>query len=71
MRYFQAYGLENLVKSELLTFVEISEETADIIYTQVMIATANYDLETTDNTDTNFGGFLRRGKENVLIKIKP
>jgi hypothetical protein len=36
---------------------------------------SNYDLETkvaglsADNTNTNFGGLLRRGKENVLTKI--
>jgi hypothetical protein len=74
--YFQADGLESPVKSELLTFVEISRETADIIYVQVMKAVADYDLETTlvglsaDNTNTDFGDLFRRGNENVLTKIK-
>jgi hypothetical protein len=31
VRYFQAYDLENPVKNKLLTFVELSEETADIL----------------------------------------
>jgi hypothetical protein len=35
-RYFQAYDLENPVKNKLLTFVEISGETADITSVQVM-----------------------------------
>jgi hypothetical protein len=39
---------------------------------QVVKANANYDLDTkavglsADNTNTDFGGLLRRGKENVL-----
>jgi hypothetical protein len=43
---------------------------------QMMKATANYDLQTkvvglsTDNTNTNFEGLLRKGKGNVLTKIK-
>jgi hypothetical protein len=41
VRYFQAYDLENPVKNKLLTFVEISGQTADIISMQVMKATAN------------------------------
>jgi hypothetical protein len=42
----------------------------------MMKAIANYDLEMNvvglsgDNTNTDFGGLLRRGKENVLTKIK-
>jgi hypothetical protein len=41
-----------------------------------MKAIANYDFETkavrfsADNTNTNFRGLLRRGKVNVLTKIK-
>jgi hypothetical protein len=41
-----------------------------------MKAIANYDSETkvvglsADNTNTNFGGLLRRGKENMLTKIR-
>jgi hypothetical protein len=64
------------VNNKLLTFVEISDEIADIIFMQVMKATGDYDLETkviglsADNINTNFGGMLRRGKENVLTKIK-
>jgi hypothetical protein len=56
--------------------VKTSGETANIIYVQVMNAIANYDLETdvvwlsADNTNTDFEGLLRRGKENVLTKIK-
>jgi hypothetical protein len=34
------------VKNKLLTFVELSGETAHIISMQVMKAIANYDLET-------------------------
>jgi hypothetical protein len=44
-RYFQAYDLENRVNNKLLTLVEISGETADIIFMQVMKSMANYDLE--------------------------
>jgi hypothetical protein len=67
--------LENPVKNKLVSFVELPGETADIISTQVMKAIDNYDLETkevglsADNTNTNYGGFPRRGKENVLIEI--
>jgi hypothetical protein len=76
--YFQAYDLENPVKDKLLTFVEISGETADklLISVQVMKAIATYDLETKivrlsgNNTNTNFGSLFRRGKENVLTNIK-
>jgi hypothetical protein len=76
VRYSQAYDLENTVKNKLLTFVEMSEETADIISMQTIKAIDNYDLETkvvrlsADNTNKNFGCLLRLGKENVLIKIK-
>jgi hypothetical protein len=56
VRYFQAYDLENELKNKLLTFVEISVETADIKSMQVIKAIVKYDLETkvvrlsTDNT---------------------
>jgi hypothetical protein len=43
---FQAYNLKNPVMNKLLTFVDISGETAYIISTHVMKAIANYDLET-------------------------
>jgi hypothetical protein len=75
VRYFHAYDLETPVKNKLLTFVEISEDIADMLSMQVMKAISNYDLETkvvslsADNINTNFGGFFRRGKENVLTKI--
>jgi hypothetical protein len=67
--------LENLVQKKFLTVVETLGETANIIYTHVINATAN-DLETdairlsADNTYTDFGGLLRSGKDNVLTKIK-
>jgi hypothetical protein len=38
--------LEIPVKNKLLTFVEISGETLDIISAQVMKAAASYDLDT-------------------------
>jgi hypothetical protein len=65
-----------MVKNKLLTFVEISGETADIISMQVMKAITNYGLETkvvglaANNTNIIFGSLLRRGKESVLTKIK-
>jgi hypothetical protein len=68
--------IKNTEKNKLLTFVNISGETADRISRHVMKAIANYDSETkvvglsADNTNTNFGGLLRRGKENVLTKIR-
>jgi hypothetical protein len=68
VQYFQACDLENSAKNKLLTFVEISRETADIAPMQVMKAIANYDLGTkvvglsAHNTNTNFGGLLGRGK---------
>jgi hypothetical protein len=43
-RYFQAYDLKNRVKHKLLTLVEISEETVDVILMQVMTSIANYDI---------------------------
>jgi hypothetical protein len=39
-------GLEIPVKNKLLTFVEISGETLDVISAQVMKAVASYDLDT-------------------------
>jgi hypothetical protein len=45
VHYFQAYDLENPLKNKLLTFVEISGETADTIFVKVMKAIANYDLD--------------------------
>jgi hypothetical protein len=68
--------LEKSVKNKLLTIVEISGDTADILSMQMMKVIAYYDLEmnvvklSAINTNTNFGGFFRRGKENVLTKIK-
>jgi hypothetical protein len=65
------------MKNKLLTFVEISEETADIISMQTMKANDNYDSETkvvwlsADNTNKNFGCLLRFSKENVLTKLSP
>lgn len=41
VRYFQVRDLENPVKNELLTCVDISGETTDIISMQVMKETAN------------------------------
>jgi hypothetical protein len=64
------------VKNKFLTLVETSAEAADIISVQAMKAIANYGLETkvvglpAENTNTNFGRLLSRGKENVLTKIK-
>jgi hypothetical protein len=43
VHYFQGYDLENQVKHELMTFVEISGETANIIFMEVMEAVSNYD----------------------------
>jgi hypothetical protein len=57
-------------------FVEISEETTDILSMQVVKVISNYDSDTkvvelsADNTNTNFGGLLRGRKPNVLTKIK-
>jgi hypothetical protein len=55
VRYFQVYDLENRLKNKLLALLEISVETADTIFMQVMKA--------------NFGGVLRRCKENALKLI--
>jgi hypothetical protein len=44
--YFQAYDIENLLKNKLLTFEEISGQTADIIFMQAMKEFANYDFQT-------------------------
>jgi hypothetical protein len=68
VRYFPAYDLDNRMKNKLLTLVEISVETADIIFMQVMKEIASYDLLakeigfSADNTNTNFGGVLGRRK---------
>jgi hypothetical protein len=76
VRYFQTYDLKNPAKNKLLTFVEISGETVHMISMQVMKAIDNYNLEKTvvglsaDNTNSNFGGLLRRSKENMFTKIK-
>jgi hypothetical protein len=48
VRCFQAHDLETPVENKLVTFVEISGDTADILSMQVMETIANYDLETSD-----------------------
>jgi hypothetical protein len=59
VRCFQACDLETPVKNELLTFVEISGDTADILSMQVMKAISNYDKvyihRTINNTTTQAG----------------
>jgi hypothetical protein len=63
-------------REEQTPFVEISREIEDIISMQVIKEIANYDLETkvvglsADDTNTNFEGLLRKGRENVFTKIK-
>ena len=76
VRYFQGYNFEAPINNKILSFVEISGETADVISAQIMKAIGSYELDTkvvglsADNTNTNFGGLLQRGTENVITKIK-
>ena len=74
--YFQGYNFEAPINNKIFTVVEISGETADIMSAQIMKAIGSYELDTkfvgllADNTNTNFGGLLWRGTENVITKIK-
>lgn len=76
VRYFDGYNMHAPINNKVLTFVEISGETADIISSEIMKTIASYELDTkviglsADNTNTNFGGLLRRGTENVITKLK-
>ena len=75
VRYFQGYNFKAPINNKILTVVEMSGETADIISAQIMKAIGSYELDTkvvglsADNTNTNFGGLLRRGTENSLQKL--
>lgn len=51
-------------------------ETAELIHNHIMKVINNFDLKgkiigfSTDNTNKNFGGIQRKGKNNVFIKLK-
>lgn len=73
VQYFNSkYG----VQVKLLNLSTIKGETSEIISTHMMEIIKCNNLKdkvvgiSADNTNTNFGGLKRRGKENIFCKIK-
>lgn len=64
------------VKNKVLEFSNLPGETAELIHSHIMKVVNNFDLKnkmisfSADNTNTNFGGIQRKGKNNVFIKLK-
>ncbi|KAL4100734.1 hypothetical protein QTP88_020768 [Uroleucon formosanum] len=64
------------VRNKILEFSNLPGETADLIHNQIIKVLKNFNLTekiisySADNTNTNFGGLQRKGKNNVFIKLK-
>ncbi|KAL4100954.1 hypothetical protein QTP88_020978 [Uroleucon formosanum] len=64
------------VRNKILEFSNLPGETADLIHNQIIKVLNNFNLTekiisySADNTNTNFGGLQRKGKNNVFIKLK-
>ncbi|CAI5780792.1 LOC100492546 [Podarcis lilfordi] len=62
--------------NKIVDFVQITGETAEIIYTASFQTIKHLGLEhkvvavSADNTNTNFGGLKKKGSNNVLTKMK-
>lgn len=64
------------VKKNILEFSNLPGETADLIYNQIFKVLNNFNLKekiisySADNTNTNFRGLQRKGKNNIFTKLK-
>ncbi|KAL4126106.1 hypothetical protein QTP88_010335 [Uroleucon formosanum] len=64
------------VRNKILEFSNLPGETADLIHNQIIKVLNSFNLTekiisySADNTNTNFGGLQRKGKNNVFIKLK-
>lgn len=73
MRYFSA---TTGVKSNILEFSNLPGETADIIHNQIIKVLNNFNLKekiisySNHNTNTNFEGLQRKGKNYIFTKLK-
>ena len=73
VRYFHC---EKGVRVKILDIVDLPGETAEIITCNLMRVIEQHSLMNTlssycaDNTNTNFGGANRQGRENVFFKLK-
>ena len=73
VRYFSStLGVQN----KILEFSNLPGETAEIIHAHIVKVLNENALSdkiisfSADNTNTNFGGMLRKGKNNVFLKLK-
>lgn len=64
------------VKNNILEFSNFPGETADIIHNQIIKVLNHFNLKekiisySADNTNSNFGGLRRKGKNNIFTKLK-
>lgn len=64
------------IQTKLIDFVEITGETADILSHASLEIVKRFGIENKivgisgDNTNTNFGGLKRKGKNNVFTKVR-
>lgn len=76
VRYFKVQEESTSVETKLLDFVELKGETAELISEEVIKIIQKFHLEnkvvaiSADNTNTNFGGLRRQGRENVHTKVR-
>lgn len=76
VRYFKAYEGSSCVQTKLVDFVELKGETSEHIAAEIINVMNKYGIEnkvvalSADNTNTNFGGLHRHGRENVHTKVK-
>jgi len=74
VRYFNP---ENGIKNDILEFSNLPGETAKLIHNKIVSILKKIELEEKiisfsgdNNTNTNFGGIARKGKNNVFLKLK-
>ncbi|CAI6360864.1 unnamed protein product [Macrosiphum euphorbiae] len=73
VRYFNP---KNGIKNDILDFSSLPGETAELIHNKIVSVLKKFELEekiisfSGDNTNTNFGGIARKGKNNVFLKLK-
>lgn len=73
VRYFSStFGIQN----KIFEFANLPGKTAEIIHAHIVKVLNENALSdkiisfSADNTNTNFGGMLRKGKNNVFLKLK-
>ncbi|XP_071038982.1 uncharacterized protein [Parasteatoda tepidariorum] len=76
VRYFQWDCAKDPINNKLVSLNEIKGETVKILSSEILNALFEFQLKdkmaglSADNTNTNFGGLLRRGTENVHTKLQ-